>query len=154
MCSKSPVSFCQSRALVWDMAKCPDHGAFSNEVCACHRAVSGIVAEEDASCALKRVAYCKLKWEMETMPVLSQNSHMEEQKLGRAEEAEESQWCSEFEQETRKNGAATMNEISGVLVRRSMMKGLQRTQSRFLSTCHRGPMRSSKARESQRIVPS
>lgn len=69
------------------------------------------MAEPDTGCVLKKVVYCTQKLEMETLQVVPfQSSHTQNQKLEKAGEAGELQRCSEFELETRKSGAATMNE--------------------------------------------
>lgn len=93
------------------MARCLGHGAFLKEVCAYHRVESGTVAELDTCCALKKVVYCTQKLEMETLQVAPfQSSHMQNWMLEKVVEAGELQRCSEFELETGKSGAATVNE--------------------------------------------
>lgn len=87
-----------------------DHGAFLKEVCAYHKAVSGIVAELDRSCVSKKVVYCTQTLEMETLQVAPfQRNHMQNWTQEKVGGAGKLQKCSEFELETGKSGAATVN---------------------------------------------
>lgn len=93
------------------MAQYLDHGAFLKGVYAYHKAVSGILAKPDTSCALKKVVYCTQKLGMETLQVAPfQSSRMQNWMLEKVEVAGELLRCSEFELEIGKSGAATMNE--------------------------------------------
>lgn len=93
------------------MAQYLDHDVFLKGVYAYHKAVSGILAELDTSCALKKVVYCTQKLGMETLQVAPiQSSHMQNWMLEKVEVAGGLLRCSEFELETGKSGAVTKNE--------------------------------------------
>lgn len=105
------MSFCQSQARVWQMARYLDHGASLKEVFACHMVVNGIVVEPDKGYASKKVVCCTQKSERGTLQVAPfQRSHMKNWMLEKFWGAGELQSYSEFELETGKSGAATGNE--------------------------------------------
>lgn len=68
--------------------------------------------------------YCRLKWETETgQGAPCQNSHMSEQKQGRAEGAGAPQRCPECAQGRGRSGDVALSEKPGGPVKRSRRKG-------------------------------